>query len=204
MRIAGFNIWIAFILFLGLNQNTNAQITDTLDNEDYYLLRSVEFNGDTIGSAQIEEVVIFPRIKFDNRRQMKRYRKMIRDIKKVYPFAQKAKYKLIEMNEEYKNLKTEREKRKYINNVENELKEEFKDDLKKLTITQGRYLLKLIDRETGNTSYELLKELKGSFSAVFWQTIARVFGHNLRAEYDPYGDDRLIERIVILIEHNQI
>jgi hypothetical protein len=61
-----------------------------------------------------------------------------------------------------------------------------------------------MDRETGNTSYELLRELKGSFSAFFWQTIARVFGHDLRAEYEPYGDDRLIERIVVLIEHNQI
>ena len=201
-------VWIkivfSLILLTAWYGLANAQIKDTTGKEDVYLLQSVVLNGDTIGSAQIQEVVIFPKVEFDSRRQYRRFQKMIKDLKKVYPYAQKAKYKLIEMNEEYKKLETEKQKRIYINHVEKELKDEFKDDIKKLTITQGRYLLKLIDRETGNTSYELLKEIKGSFSAVFWQTIARVFGHDLRAEYDPYGRDRLMERIVILIEHNQI
>ncbi|MFO8234914.1 MAG: DUF4294 domain-containing protein [Bacteroidales bacterium] len=181
-----------------------AQITDTSGIDETYLLKTVVVNGDTIGSAEIDEVVVYPELDFDNKREYRRYKKMVRDLKKVYPYAQKAKYKLIEMNEEFTQLNTEIERKRYIKNVEDTLKKEFKGDLKKLTITQGHYLLKLIDRETGNTSYELLKELKGNFSAVFWQTIARIFGHNLRSEYDPHGDDRLMERIVILIEHDQI
>ncbi|MFP4525017.1 MAG: DUF4294 domain-containing protein [Bacteroidales bacterium] len=180
------------------------QIKDTSGVEDKYLLKTVVINGDTIASAEIDEIVVYPELDFDNKREYRRYKKMVRDLKKVYPYAQKAKYKLIQMNEEFTQLETEIERKKYIKNVENELKDEFKDDLKKLTVTQGHYLLKLIDRETGDTSYELLQELKGDFSAVFWQTIARIFGHNLRSEYDPHGDDRLMERIVILIEHDQI
>ena len=76
--------------------------------------------------------------------------------------------------------------------------------MKKLTVNQGRILLKLIDRETGNTSYELVKELRGTISAVFWQTIARLFGSDLRAQYDPKGEDKLIERVVRMIETGQI
>jgi hypothetical protein len=88
--------------------------------------------------------------------------------------------------------------------VENELMEEFSDELKSLTITQGRLLIKLIDRETGNTSYELLRELRGSFSAFFWQTVARLFGSNLKTTFDAEGEDKLIDQIVVLIENGQI
>jgi len=76
----------------------------------------------------------------------------------------------------------------------------YEDDLKKLTMTQGRILLKLVDREIGNTSYNLVKEYRGSISAAFWQGIARLFGSNMKAEYDPKGEDAEIEEIVQLIE----
>jgi hypothetical protein len=101
-------------------------------------------------------------------------------------------------------LKTEKEQRQYIKQVEQEIVDEYEDDLKKLTITQGRILLKLIDRETGETSYELLKELKGSFNAFFWQTLARIFGHNLKSEFDPEGEDKLLDEIMSLIEAGAI
>ena len=101
-------------------------------------------------------------------------------------------------------LKTEKDKRAYIKQVEREIHEEFEGDLKKLTITQGRILLKLIDREVGETSYDLLKEFKGTFSAFFWQTLARIFGHDLKSEFDPEGEDILLNEIVILIENGQL
>jgi len=182
----------------------NAQVRDTINGKPYYVLEAAINNGDTIGNIKMEEVVVFPDLDFDSKRARRKYKKLIRDLKKVYPYAIKARNQLIEMEWEFRKLETEKEKRKYIKKVEKELKEDFKDDLKKLTITQGRLLLKLIDRETGRTSYTLLKEMKGGFSAVFWQTLARVFGHNLKSDYEPHGDDRLIERIVVLIEHNQI
>lgn len=194
---------IAAIVAMGFSV-VNAQVTDTVDGKSYHVLEAAVNNGDTIGNVKMKEIVVFPDLKFDNKRERRKYKKLVRDLKKVYPYAIKARNQLIKMEWEFRKLETEKEKRKYIKKVEKKLKQDFKDDLKKLTITQGRLLLKLIDRETGRTSYTLLKEMKGGFSAVFWQTLARVFGHNLKADYEPHGDDRLIERIVVMIEHNQI
>jgi hypothetical protein len=177
---------------------------DTLDLKGKHVLAVKELDGEHLATVQLQEVVVYPELKFSSRRDYRRYQKLIRDLKKVYPYAQQAKYKLIQMEREFQSLETEKERKRYIKHVEKELKDEFKDDIKKLTINQGRLLLKLIDRETGNTSYQLLEELKGNFSAFFWQTLARVFGHNLKAEYEPSGSDWMIERIVVLIEHNQI
>ena len=87
---------------------------------------------------------------------------------------------------------------------ENEIKEEYGDELKKLTFSQGKILLLLIDRETGDTSYELVKDLRGSFSAFFYQTFARIFGFNLKIQYDPNGKHRMIEEIVRLIEKGEL
>jgi hypothetical protein len=183
---------------------TDPQVKDSLNIKDMHLLKAEEVNGETLASIELQEIVVFPELEFDSRKEYKKYTKLVRDLKKVYPYAQKAKYKLIRMEREFRNLESERAKKRYIKKVEKEIKNEFKDDIKSMTINQGRLLLKLIDRETGNTSYQLLDELKGSFSAFFWQTAARVFGHDLKAEYDPRGRDWMIERIVVLIEHNQI
>ena len=177
---------------------------DSLNKKDRHVLKAEEVDGQTIASIKVQEVVVFPKIEFDNRRKYRRYQKLIRDLKKVYPYAQKAKYKLIQMERDFRQIESEQARKQYVKKMEKEIKQEFSDDVKHLTITQGRLLLKLIDRETGNTSYTLLDDLKGSFTAAFWQTVARIFGHNLKAEYEPHGRDYLIERIVILIEHNQI
>ncbi len=174
------------------------------ENDTFFVTRTVVIDGDTIPNVIIDEVVVFPRLVFKTKRQSRKYRKLIRDVKKAYPYAVYAKNMLDEMENEFRNLKTEKEKKKYIKSVEKKLMDEFGNELKKLTITQGRILLKLIDRETGNTSYELLKYLRGSVSAVFWQTIARIFGSDLKSEYDPLGDDYLIERVVRMIETDQI
>ena len=101
-------------------------------------------------------------------------------------------------------IESDKGKRKYINRVEEELMEEFEDDLRQMTFTQGRLLIKLIDRETGETTYKWIKELKGSFSAFIWQAIARIFGSDLKTEFDKSGGDRVIDEILILIEMGMI
>jgi len=161
-------------------------------------------NGDTIPNIVLEDVVVFPQLVFKNNRQQRRYTKLMRDVTKAYPYAKYAKIKLDEMEQEFLQLKTEKERDKYVETVEDQLMEDFSDELKKLTITQGRILLKLIDRETGDTSYELLKRLRGSFSAFFWQAIARLFGSDLKSQYDATGEDALIERVVKMIEAGYI
>ncbi len=199
------------VIWLGLSGIAWAQVelpdslrTDSLRKKDLHVLKAEKIDGENIASVKIQEIVVFPEIKFESRRKYRKYRKLVRDLKKVYPYAQKAKYKLIKMERQFRELESEEAKKRYIKQMEKEIKREFTDDIKHLTINQGRLLLKLIDRETGNTSYALLDELKGSFTAAFWQTVARIFGHNLKAEYEPHGRDYLIERIVVLIEHDQI
>lgn len=133
-----------------------------------------------------------------------KYQRLIKNIKVVYPYAKIIKKKFTEMEAHYQSLETEKEKRQYMNNLEKELLSEFEGDLKKLTISQGRLLLKLVDRETGNTSYEILKDYKGSVSAFFWQTLAKLFGSDLKTGYDPVGKDRIIEEIIFLYEQGYL
>lgn len=157
--------------------------------------------GDTIIVANLKEVVITNnQPQFENRWEEKKYLKLVYNLKKVLPYAKLARQKMDEMNAHFVTLKTEKEKKQYTKQVEQEIRAQFEDQLKNLTITQGRLLIKLIYRETGNTSYELVKEFRGGISAIFWQTLARLFGSNLKSKYEPEGEDRLIEDIILGIE----
>ena len=161
-------------------------------------------NGEPLPNWVIPEIVVFPKRKFKSRRDFRQYQKMIRNLKIVYPYANIAKTKLNEMNQELSLIKTKREREKYVDQAEKEIREEFEKQLMKLTVSQGKMLIKLIDRETGKTSYELVKELKGSFSAGFWQAVARVFGSNLKTEFDADGEDKILDELVTLYEHRQL
>ncbi len=109
-----------------------------------------------------------------------------------------------EVNEELNNIPDEKDRKQYIKSVEKDVFSEYEDDMRQMTITQGRLLIKLIDRETQITSYELIREYRGKISAGFWQGIARIFGTNLKAEYDAYGEDLLIELIITEIDAGRI
>ncbi len=168
------------------------------------LLKVVIINNDTLPNINLKEIIVLPPRKFKNQRQKKRYWRLVYNIKKAYPYAKIASRRFIELNDTLLTIKSKRKQRRYIKQVQNELLDRYKDELKKLTITQGRILIKLVDRETNNTSYYIIKEYRGSFSAFFWQSIARIFGENLKAEYNPEDEDKLIEDIVIRIENGQL
>lgn len=175
------------------------------DTSNVIYLPAKVINGDTIIVTNLNEVVVGDRQqRFASRFEEKKYWKLVYNLKKVLPYAKMARSKLDEMNAHFLTLKTEREKRQYTKQVEQQMKAEFEDQLKALTITQGRLLIKLIYRETGNTSYELVKDLRGGMSAMFWQTLARLFGSNLKSKYDPLGEDAVIEDIVVAIENGMI
>ncbi|MBN1116834.1 MAG: DUF4294 domain-containing protein [Bacteroidales bacterium] len=187
------------VLFSGL---VNAQ--DTLAAKGDHILYGIVVDGDTILVSTIEEIYILPKRKFESRRDMRKYERLVRNVKKVLPYAKLAKQKYDEVESVLLTLETEKEQKEYMKQVEEEIVDEFEDDLKKLTISQGRILLKLIDREIGETSYELLQEFRGKFSAFFWQTLARIFGHNLKSTFDAGGEDQLLNEIVLLIENGQL
>lgn len=198
MKLPLFYIALLFFIPIGI------QGQDSIDLEKIHVLHAVVDGNDTILVSTIEEIYILPMPKFKTRRDLRRYRKLVRNVKKVYPYAKLASKKYEEVVANVALMETEKEKKKYMKQVEQEIKDEFEDDLRKLTISQGRILLKLIDRETGETSYELVKEFRGSFSAVFWQALARLFGNNLKSTFDAEGEDRLLNEIVLLIENGQI
>jgi hypothetical protein len=179
-----------------------AQQTVTIDGLTIPGIRTVD--GELVPNWVIPEVVVFPKRVFKTKKDYRQYQKLIRNIKIVYPYARLAKTKLKEMNEELQLLKTKHEKDEYIKQSEKEIRDQFEKQLMHLTVTQGKLLIKLIDRETGKTSYELVKELKGSFSAGFWQAIARIFGSNLKSEFDAAGEDKMINELIILYEHRQL
>ncbi len=157
-------------------------------------------NGDTIFIIDLQLVEVRAAREFSSRREERRYNRMVRNVKIVYPYAQTAGIMFREYLEHLEALDSERERRQFTSEAEKMVRDHFEEDLKRLTFSQGLILLKLIDRETRHTSYDILRDFRGAFSAVFWQSLARLFGFTLKTEYDPYGDDKMIEEIVQLIE----
>ncbi len=157
-------------------------------------------NGDTVAIADFENVILYPPPVFKSKKDEMKYWRLIYNLKIVYPYAKVAGNKFKEMNQHFLTLKTEHERKIYTKQVEKDIRKQFEAQLVDLTITQGRLLIKLIHRETGKTSYDLLKEFRGDFSAVFWQTMARLFGSNLKTTYDPTGADKQIEDILNAID----
>lgn len=170
-----------------------AQEIDTSD----YMFGLIQ-DGDTILHKDLKEVVVMP--KNLTRRQQKRYSRYIAKVKKVYPLAVKARVLLIKYEPEYLALEEQRDRRKLMKKLEKELLAEHKEELKKWSMSDGRILLKLINRETERTPYSIIKDFRGDVSAFFWQGIARIFKNNLKAGYDPVEEDQMLEEIVTLIE----
>lgn len=155
---------------------------------------SVE-HGDSIATVHILPVYVF-----DRPADLRRYRRLVDAVKKVYPIAKIARAKMADMEKVLCSLPTKKEQKAYIKGVYNEIREEYTPVLKRMTRTQGKVLLKLIDRETEYTAYEVLREFRGGFIAGFWQGVSRIFGQNLKDEYDREGEDRIIEQIVLYYE----
>ncbi len=165
-----------------------------------YLLPYIIENGDTIFYSKIKEATIIGHSSVRSKHDWKQYRRMVYNLKKVYPYTQIAKNKLAEMDTHFSRLKTKKERKDYIDRVENEMMAEFEGPLRKLTRSQGKMLIKLVDRETGQSSYAIVKELKGNFTTFFWQNIGRLFGYNLKTRYDPNGEDAVLEELVKMYE----
>lgn len=159
---------------------------------------------DTIILYELPEYMVSSRMPHKLKASIKSHNKLVYNVKKVYPYAKLAGIKLDEYEELLKNAKNDAERKRLMKQAEDELRDQFEGDIKKLTFSQGLILIKLIDRETGESSFVLIQELRGKFMAFFWQSFSRLFGYNLKTEYEPEGDDREIEEIVLMIENGQL
>ena len=157
--------------------------------------------GDTIPVVNLQPINVIENRIFASKREERKWSRLKRDVAKVYPYSKIAGKKLKEYNDMMTG-KSEKEQKRILKVAEADIKKQFEGDIRNMTINQGRILIKLIDRETGNTSFTLVKDLRGSFQAFFWQSIARIFGTNLKSAFDPKKDpeDKMIEEIIHTIE----
>ena len=172
--------------------------------QEVYMLESKVEGTDTIPHIMLSEVKIVPEWRFRSKRERRVYNRLVKNIKVTLPYARVAARKLEVINAELAHIEGDKARKEYLKEAEKRLFNEFEQPLRKLTFSQGRMLIKLIDRETGETSYNLIKEYRGGFSAFFWQSVARLFGSNLKEEYDAEREDRMIEHIIILIDNGML
>ena len=199
--------FILFITFLCLAApKCLAQQADSTKTASHaaYLTRMCVYEGDTIPYVSLSAVYIYQPIQFKNKRQERRYNKLVRDVKKVLPIANEVQRAIIETYEYLMTLPDEKARQRHLKAVEKSIKEQYTPRMKKLTFAQGKLLIKLVDRQTNSTGYELVKAFLGPFRAGFYQAFAALFGASLKKEYDPEGEDAMTERVVRMVENGQL
>ena len=164
----------------------------------------VEWDGEEIPWYEIATVYIFPQLVFSNAAEARRYYQIANHIKKVYPIAVQISYDVKHHIAHLDSLEEKKDRDTYMKAMEKELKKKYTPVCKKLTLTQGKLLIKLIDRQCDQTAFKLVRSYMGSFKATFYNTFASIFGASLKKQYDPEVDDRLTERCILLIESGQM
>lgn len=191
-------IFILFYFQLGCLFSLRAQDTTG------FVTRAIIINGDTLPIISLSEVQIFGPVVFANKMEAIYFSRLVYNVRKVYPYAKIVGVKTQEYNMLIAQAKNRKERKRNMKLAEEELMLQFEDDVKNMNEVQGEILIKLIDRETGSSSYDLIKEFRGGIRALFYQSFGRLFGYNLKSTYDPTGEDKEIEKIVMMIENGQL
>jgi hypothetical protein len=152
----------------------------------------VDINGDSTLHITVMTVPIYKR-----NRDIRNYQRMIKAVKKVYPLAKEAAKRMEDLDERLAEFERRKDQKGYTKAIEDALKDEITPMLWKMTRYEGVILLKLIDRETSHTAYNIIKDFRSGFTAGFYQMLARLFGNNLKLKYDPDGEDAMLEQIVL-------
>lgn len=170
------------------------KVTDSIPPE-YYIVE-----GDTIhvGAIDLGEIRLFHKLEFKDRQERLKYLILKRKTKKVYPYAKLAADRLVSLNERLSSMKKKRQRKRYTKVVQRYIEDEFEAELKKLTRTEGQILVKLVHRQTGKTTFELIKELRSGWKAFWYNNTAKLFKISLKKEFDPNNveEDFLIEDIL--------
>lgn len=163
-------------------------------------------DGDTVRMIVFNEISVFPPLRFKNKKEEDFYWKTVRDVRKALPYAKLICETLLETYEYIQTFESHEERQNYIKEMEGELFEQYKPQLKRFTKSQAKALVKLIQRETNQSGYDILKAYLGGTRATFWQGFGRLFGVNLKSKYRPETDrnDAIMERVASLIEQGQL
>ena len=169
-----------------------------------YMVPICVYEGDTIPSMRMPTLYVYKDLYFKNKKQQQEYNRLVRNVKKTLPIAKEVNRAIIETYEFLQTLPDEKAREKHLSMVEKSVKEQYTPRMKQLTLSQGKLLIKLVNRETSSSSYELVKAFLGPFKAGFYQAFAAIFGASLKKEYHPEDEDAMIERIIILVENGQL
>ncbi len=160
--------------------------------------------GDTMWCYLLPELYVYPPLKFKSEKQRRAYNRLVYNVKKVLPIAQQVNGLIAETYETLEMLPTKKEKQAHISRVERDIKAQYTPQMKKLTYSQGKLLIKLVDRECNQSSYEIVQAFLGPARAAFYQVFAWTFRASLKKEYHPEEEDKLIERVVRQVETGQL
>ena len=189
---------LVFLLPVGMKNQVAAQTIGAYDTVRVYAYVTPE--GDTVPMSYLPNVEVYARLTGKWKNYWANWTRLRNAVYVTYPYAKAASRIMNDINAKLINVTDRSERRKIIHAREKELKKEFTDKLTQLSIYQGKVLMKLIYRETGNNCYEIIDDYKGFINAAFWQTVAVLFGSNLKQKYDPADKDADMEKIVIDVE----
>ena len=161
-------------------------------------------NGDTMYLAWLHEVWVYPPMKFKNKKQERFYWRTVRDVKKCLPYAKMITADMAYADAELAKLPDQKARKKWWRSFERQLFRKYEKDFRGMYASQGRMLMILLDRETDRTSYDLIKQYKGKAAANWWQFIAKLFKNDLKEEYDATDKDRIVERVINLVEAGEL
>lgn len=167
---------------------------------------TVTEEGDTVLVVIFNEITVYPPLKFKNKKQEEFYWRTVRDVKKALPYAKLICETMLETYEYIETFPTKEERERYLKEMESAVFEQYKPALKRFSKNQAKMLVKLIQRETNQSSYDILKAFLGSFRATFWQGFGKLFGVNLKGKYSPDTDekDAIIERVCTMVEQGEL
>ncbi len=186
---------LLIILLIGIVTSANAQWK--AGQNDTLWVPYIIYEGDTMTYKVMDLVNVFGKMTDEQRAYLKKWTRLRNAVYVTYTYAKKASYIINDVVKNLDKIQDVQQRKKYLSTREKELKKEFTEPLTALSVYQGKILMKLINRETHNNCYDLIKEYRGGFTARFWQTVAWVFGSSLKQDYDPKGPDAEMESIVL-------
>ena len=200
VRFISYKLWTLLVLFILFNLGKEKLLAQQLTNRDTILSYAMIYNGDTIEAKTLVDINFYSRLTQAQRDNQAKWTRLRNAVYVTYPYARRAGMVINDINRKLVAISIEQERKNYIKTREKELRKEFTTPLTNLSIYQGKVLMKLINRETGNNCYEIIREYKGGLTAGLYQTVAFFFSTSLKQPYDKNGEDFEIEKIVQEVE----
>lgn len=196
-------LMISLFCIVGYSQDPEISAPDSAQSI-YHVLKTATYDGQTYPLVELNEITVYGKMPRGVKFNYRRHARLVYNVRRVYPYALIVRNEVGRVNRLLETMPDKRDQNNFLQQYEKDIFKEYEGDMKKLTFSQGKILIKLIERETQNTSFDLIRQYRGKFSATFWQSIARIFGADLKATYDPSGEDYLIEQVITEIEAGRL